>query len=194
MAKRISKIKKETIIIERFVLIYTLLISIVFSYLSFRNNLITISNATNIQLENIKLFLSNLHNGLFLIGSYNLIPNLLGSILSWNNFLFLSGIAITIPTIIIFSLLNIYIYKLVTYTTKNNTAGLLGSLIVTLNPNILYFVSTGSIFILYSTLSVMLFYYLFKWLRENRNKYLFIISIITLLLILTNILVYFFVL
>ncbi len=173
--------------IKRIIFIYSFLISSFYTYFLVKSNLLILSNYSNIQLENTKIFLDKIYTGSLQLGSYHLLYNIIFSIFSINQYLLNSGISLAIPNIIFFSILNVYLYILIKYITKNKIAGLLSSLIITFNPNILYFVSSGSHFIIYSLLSIMLFYYLITWNNTNRKMKLFLISVLTAGLILLNI-------
>ncbi|MHB8443293.1 MAG: glycosyl hydrolase family 8 [Patescibacteria group bacterium] len=183
----LKKINTKRFSIKKTIFIYSFLISSFYTYFLVRSNLLVLTNYSNIQLESTKIFLDKIATGSVQLGSYHLLSNIIFSIFSINQYLLNSGISLAIPNIIFFAILNVYLYLLIQYVTKNKIAGLLSSLIITLNPNILYFVASGSHFIIYLLLSIMLFYYLIGWNNTNKKMKLFLISILTGGLILLNI-------
>jgi hypothetical protein len=151
-----------------FVLIITTVTSILVFLSSYQNNMSHLANYDAIARLNIaRKIIDSLTPGFGQLGGIWLpLPQLLMLPFIWNDFLWRSGIAGSIISMVAFIASSWLVYQ-TTYTlTQNKWAGLLGSLVFITNINLLYYQSTAmseSFFIL--TLTGTLFF-LTRWSQQ----------------------------
>ncbi|MFZ2970035.1 MAG: glycosyltransferase family 39 protein [Minisyncoccia bacterium] len=84
------------------------------------------------------------------------------------DFLWRSGLAGSIPSVLFFSISCVYIYKLIEYITKNKALSLLGVFIFAANPYVLYFSSVAMMEILFLMNLIIAVFHYAKWEKESR--------------------------
>ncbi len=100
------------------------------------------------------------------------LPHLLMLPFIWNNFLWQSGLAGSIPSMVCYVVSGIFVYLGARRLTKDRMASFAGALIFILNPNILYLQSTPlSELVCIATLTIACYYFL-VWAQEGKAKYL----------------------
>ncbi len=109
------------------------------------------------------------------------LPHLLMLPFVWNDYLFRSGLAGSIPSMVCFVLAANYIYLTARYLTNNRPASFIGTLIFVVNPNVLYLQSTALTEpVLIATL-VAAGYYFLRWAREDDPRLLIWVAFATFL-------------
>jgi len=88
------------------------------------------------------------------------------------DFLWKSGLAGAIPSVIFYAITCVYIYKLIKYITKDNNMSLLGVFIFALNPYVLYFSSVAMMEILFLMNLIIAVFYYARWEKENNVLHL----------------------
>jgi hypothetical protein len=96
------------------------------------------------------------------------LPHVLMLPFIWNDYLWRTGLAGTIPSMICYMVANIYIFLAVRRLTKNSLASFIGTLAFTLNPNVLYLQTTAlSEPVLIATLTAAAYYFL-AWAQDDK--------------------------
>lgn len=102
----------------------------------------------------------------------------------WNDFLWRSGIAGSVPSMISFIVSAIYLYKTVVLITKSKAAAFIGWLCYALNFNVLFLQATPMSEAFFQFNLIMIIYFLTKWVvtKNINNIYLsaIFVSILTL--------------
>jgi len=100
------------------------------------------------------------------------LPHLLMVPLVWNDYLWRTGLAGSIVSLISYIVASIYVFLSARRLTKNSIASFVGTLVFILNPNILYLQSTAlSELVLIATLTAACYYFL-AWAQTDTHKYL----------------------
>jgi hypothetical protein len=115
----------------------------------------------------------NLTPGLAQLGAIWLpLPHLLMVPLVWNDYLWRTGLAGSIVSMLSYLTAAIYIFLSARRLTNNSVASFIGTLVFILNPNILYLQSTPlSELVLMGTLAATCYYFL-VWAQTDSTKYL----------------------
>lgn len=110
----------------------------------------------------------NLTPGLAQLGGVWLpLPHLLMVPFVWNNLLWETGLAGSIPSMICFIIAATYLFLSIRRLTRNNLASYAGTLLFVLNPNILYLQTTPlSELVLIATMTMTSYHFL-AWVQEN---------------------------
>jgi hypothetical protein len=117
--------------------------------------------------------LDNTTPGLAQLGGIWLpLPHLLMVPLVWNDYLWRTGLAGSIVSLISYIVAAVYVFLSARRLTKNSAASFVGTLVFILNPNILYLQSTPlSELVLIATLTAACYYFL-VWAQTDAYKYL----------------------
>ena len=117
--------------------------------------------------------LDNLTPGLAQLGAIWLpLPHLLMVPLVWNDFLWRTGLAGSIVSMLCYLIATVYIFLSARRLTNNSLASFLGTLVFILNPNMLYLQSTPlSELVFVATLAATCYYFL-VWAQTDSTKYL----------------------
>ncbi len=90
----------------------------------------------------------------------------------WNDFLWRSGLAGSIPSMLAYVLAAFYVFRAARALTHNSFVSYLGSLLFMLNPTILYIQSTPASAMLNLALFTMTCYYLLAWSQSGKASHL----------------------
>jgi cellulose synthase/poly-beta-1,6-N-acetylglucosamine synthase-like glycosyltransferase len=100
------------------------------------------------------------------------LPHLVMLPFIWNDYLWRTGLAGSIPSMICYVIAAVYLYLSARRLTHNRRASFLGTLLFILNPNILYLQTTPmSELVLTATLTVACYYFL-AWTQDQESKLL----------------------
>lgn len=128
---------------ETTVLLFTFILSCTALYFSYINNLILTYNDAASHLNIARRVIDNLTPGIAQIGTVWLpLPHLLMLPFAWNDWLWKTGFAGSIVSMGAFIVSVLFVYKTVRLITRSVIGGLLGALIMALNPNFLYIQTT----------------------------------------------------
>ena len=100
------------------------------------------------------------------------LPHVLMLPFIWNDYLWRTGLAGSIPAMLCYIIASLYLYLAARRLTHNRCASYLGTLIFILNPNILYLQATPLSETVCIATSVMACYYFLAWTQKNSPKYL----------------------
>ena len=117
--------------------------------------------------------LDNVTPGLAQLGGIWLpLPHLLIVPFVWNDYLWRTGLAGSIVSLLSYVVASVYVFLSARRLTKNGMASFVGTLVFILNPNILYLQSTPlSELVLIATLTAACYYFLI-WAQTDSSKYL----------------------
>jgi hypothetical protein len=124
----------------------------------------------------------NLTPGLAQLGAIWLpLPHLLMLPFVWNDFLWRTGLAGSIVSLLSYLVASVYIFLSARRLTKSNVASFIGSLVFILNPNILYLQTTPlSELVFIATLAATCYYFL-VWAQTDSTRYLILAAAATFL-------------
>ncbi len=109
------------------------------------------------------------------------LPHLLMLPFIWNDFLWRTGLAGSIISMLCYVLVAFFLFLTARRLTKDSRASFIGTLVFILNPNILYMQSTPlSELICMATLALVC-YFLVAWVQEDKQKYLLALAASTFL-------------
>ena len=128
-----------------------------------------------------------LHTGLAQLGGVWLpIPQILMVPFIWNDFLYSSGIAGAIVSMVSYVVATVFLYKLIVSVTKDRVAGLIG-VVAFSSPNILYMQSVPMSEMPFITFFVMSVYFLMRWVQDvEKLRFLFLTALAVFLATLTR--------
>jgi hypothetical protein len=167
-------------------LVVTLLASCVTSIASlwyfFQNHQILLNYDSYSHLLIARRLFDNSTPGLAQLGGVWLpLPHLLMVPFVWNDYLWHTGLAGSIPSMLSYIVSAVYLFLAARRLTHNSRASFVGTLLFILNPNVLYLQSTPlSESVLIVTLIVAGYYFL-AWAQEDRLKYLLWAAVSTFL-------------
>jgi hypothetical protein len=99
----------------------------------------------------------------------------------WNNYLWRTGLAGAIPSMICYLVASVYIFLSARRLTHNSPASFIGTLVFIFNPNVLYLQTTAlSEIVLIATLTAASYYFL-AWAQEDKLNYLMLSGFATFL-------------
>ncbi len=99
----------------------------------------------------------------------------------WQNYLWQTGLAGSIPSMICYLIATSYIFRSARRLTKNSVASFIGTLLFITNPNVLYLQTTAlSEIVLIAALIAALYYFL-AWVQEDKLNYLVLAGLATCL-------------
>lgn len=164
------------------VFILTLIWGSIFAYWFWKQDIILSYADALSRLSMARSVTDSLTPGLVNFGSVWLpLPQAAMLLFSWNDFLFYTGLAGMIPSIIAFSLSCIFLYKLSSELFESKKLGIFSLLIYITNINLLYFSSIpmSEIYSLLFLLSSTYFFY--KWTNNNSIYFLSLAGFSTML-------------
>ena len=107
------------------------------------------------------------------LGGYWLpLPHLAIALFAWNDFLWHSGLAGSIPSMAGYVLASLYVFRSARALTHHSLISYLGTLLFMLNPTILYLQSTPASAILNIALLIITCYYLLAWSQSGKPGHL----------------------
>lgn len=107
------------------------------------------------------------------LGGYWLpIPHLVMAPFVWNDFLWRSGLAGSIPSMLCYIVAAVFVYRAAQALTHNTLLGYLSSLIFMLDPTMLYLQSTPASTMISIAFFAMTCYYLIAWSQSGKPTYL----------------------
>jgi Dolichyl-phosphate-mannose-protein mannosyltransferase len=130
----------------------------------------------------IRRVFDNVTPGLAQLGGVWLpLPHLVMLPFIWNNYLWYTGLAGTIPSLICYQIATVYIFLAARRLTHDSRASFIGTLLFILNPNVLYLQTTAlSEIVLIATLTAAAYYFL-AWAQEDKLNYLILAGFATCL-------------
>lgn len=100
------------------------------------------------------------------------LPHIIMVPLIWNNYLWRTGLAGSIPSMICYIIASAYLFMTVRRLTRDSRASFIGALVFILNPNVLYLQTTPMTEpVLIATLTAASYYFL-AWVQEDHLYYL----------------------
>lgn len=166
----IAKIKKYNLHIAMFFLSF---VSVYFFYIYFQNgeNLLYADAVSRLNIA--RKVIDNLTPGLAQLGNVWLpLPQILMLPMIWNHYMWQSGIAGSVMSMVSFVLGGYYVYKSAKILTNSILASFFSLAIYALNINILYLQSTAMSEALFlCTLAATIYYFLY-WIKTNNRFYL----------------------
>lgn len=170
-------IKNDTIF-SKLILIIATLSSLVALYFSYKLHYILTYNDAASHLNISRRVLDSLTPGLAQIGTVWLpLPHLLMIPFVWNDFLWHTGLAGSIVSMIAYVLGVLFIYKTIFLLTENKIGSFIGALLFAFNPNLLYMQTTPMTEPLLITTIIISIYYLAKFFNTQEVLYLILCSI-----------------
>ncbi len=158
----------KTITLGTVVVLLATIFSVTAWYISYKFNYILTYNDAASHLNISRRVLDSLTPGLAQIGTVWLpLPHLLMLLFAWNDFLWHTGFAGSIVSMTAYIVGIYFTYKLIMLLTENGIGAVIGSLVIALNPNLLYLQSTPMTEPLLITAIIISIYYLAKYLKVN---------------------------
>jgi cellulose synthase/poly-beta-1,6-N-acetylglucosamine synthase-like glycosyltransferase len=109
------------------------------------------------------------------------LPHLLMLPLIWNNFLWRTGLAGSIPSMFCYVISAVFLFQSAYRLTKDNLASFAGTLMFALNPNILYLQTTPLSELVCIATFTMACYFFLAWTQEDQPRYLVLAAVSTFL-------------
>lgn len=175
-------IKKNGIL---FIILASLITSISTAYILLENGLLNLLSSAAQNTDLARQMISSSGMGLPYVGIYSPFFHTLMILFIWNKMLWHSGFAPLVLLILSFTVTNVYIYKSIRLFTNSYIAAFAGVSIFLFNVNILSLIGQSSPKIIFLMFSILIFYYTYKFLKENKRIYLFVSSILSALATLT---------
>lgn len=114
------------------------------------------------------------------------LPHIIMLPLIWNNYLWRTGLAGSIPSMICYIIAAAYLFMTVRCLTRDSRASFIGALVFILNPNVLYLQTTPMTEpVLIATLTAASYYFL-AWVQEDELYYLILAGGATFLAVLAR--------
>lgn len=171
-----EKIKKA--IDTRIIIFIALIFSVIAFYLSYSNNYILTYNDAASHLNIARRVIDNLTPGLAQIGTVWLpLPHVFMLPFAWNNFLWHTGFAGSIVSMLAYIVSVVFIFKAIYAITKSNLGSVIGALVMALNPNFLYLQTTPMTETLLLATFAMTIYFLAKYMTDFKVQSLLFCSI-----------------
>ena len=157
-----------------------ILLSIIAWLIAYSHNLTLSYNDSMSHLNISRLVFDNQEPGLSQIGSVWLpLNHVLQLAFIWNDFMWRTGLAGSIFSMISYILSALAIYKIILILTKSKIGGIVGSLAFALNLNILYLQSTSLTEPLYIALFLISTLLFTLWITKRNNaKYLMLLGVL----------------
>ena len=174
IVSRIMRIAKSD---EAIVFIFSLIIGCLFAYYSYDIGLTRLFGDPTGHLNIARRVVDSLTPGLAQLGSVWL-PFVHVSMLPfiWNDFLWQTGLAGTIPSLIYFVITSVFLYKLAFRYFKDKQISYLVVLIFICNPYTLYFAIAAMFEMTFMMTLVLSTYYFYRWLETSKLIHLSISS------------------
>ena len=181
LKQRYQLFKTETNLIvfnTRLVALITCLIGIVATYWSYKNGTILSFGDAEAHLNLAKKVVSSLTPSFTQIGSVWLpFPHILMIPFVWNDFLWRSGLAGSIISVVAFIWSSAILYRIAHYLTKSYIASYIAPLVFVFNPNTLYLATTPMTEILLFALVASSLYFFIRWINEDNLAFLVLTAI-----------------
>jgi cellulose synthase/poly-beta-1,6-N-acetylglucosamine synthase-like glycosyltransferase len=100
------------------------------------------------------------------------LPHLLMVPFIWNSFLWRTGLAGSVPSMICYVVSAVFLFQSAYRLTKDNLASFVGTLMFALNPNVLYLQTTPLSELVCIATFTMACYYFLAWTQEDQPRYL----------------------
>src|SRR5260370_4334123 len=100
------------------------------------------------------------------------LPHVLMVPFIWNSFLWRTGLAGSIPSMLCYVVSAVFLFQSAYRLTKDNLASLVGTLMFSLNPNVLYLQTTPLSELVCIATFTMACYYFLAWTQEDQPRYL----------------------
>jgi len=162
---------------EAIVLIFSLTLGCLFAYYSYSSGLIVANLDANAHLSLARKVVDSLTPGISqMIGTW--LPFVHISMLPfiWNDFLWCTGLAGTIPSLIYFVITSVFLYKLAFRYFEDKQISYLTVFIFISNPYILYFATAPMFEMTFIMTLVLSTYYFYRWLETSKLVHLSICS------------------
>ncbi len=174
MLKKLLKFKITTDqAIQAGLIYFLIIISEVSWLLSYKFRLTTTYNDAMSHLDIGRSVIDNIQPGLAQLGSVWLpLNHILMIPLVWNDWMWHSGMAGSLYSMISFVISGYFIYKIVNTLTKSRLSGIVGAIAFAVNLNILYLQTTPLTEPLYVVLFIITTYLLLKWFLTADIRYL----------------------
>lgn len=109
------------------------------------------------------------------------LPHLLMLPFIWNDYLWRTGLAGSIPSMVCYMIATVYLFLAARRLTNDSRASFVGTLLFVLNPNVLYLQTTAlSEIVLIATLTAASYYFL-AWAQEDKLNALILAAVATFL-------------
>jgi hypothetical protein len=153
----------------------------------YSQDLITVFGDGQSRLMIARSVIDGLHTGLAQLGGVWLpLPQAAMLPFIWNDFLYSSGIAGAVVSMVSYVVATVFLYKLVVSVTEDRTAGLIGAIAFS-SPNILYMQSVPMSEMPFIAFFVMTVYFLMRWVRDvEKLRFLFFTALSVFLATLTR--------
>ncbi len=157
-------------------------ISIVFTWYSFQHYDILLFADAFSHMRISRGVIDSLTPGFGQLGSLWLpLPHLIMLPFIWNDFLYQTGLAGSIPSMICYVAASLYLFLAARRLTKNSFASFVGTLVFQLNPNVIYLQTTPLTEpVCFATFAAAGFYFV-AWAQEDKVKYLVLAAAATFL-------------
>lgn len=156
---------------DKFILLFAIITAFLSWYLVFTKGYVLTYNDAASHLNIARRVIDNLTPGLAQIGTVWLpLPHILMLPLAMNDYLWHTGIAGSIVSIISYIISVVAAYKLIFLITKNKWGAILGALIMALNPNFLYLQTTAMTEPLLIATVMLSVFFMTKYLKSNTIK------------------------
>lgn len=156
--------KTNFISLDKLILFFSFILSFAALYLSYTNNYILTYNDAASHLNIARRVIDNLTPGIAQIGTVWLpLPHVLMMPFAWNDWLWHTGFAGSIVSMIAFIASVFFTFKTIFIITRSNIGASLGALVMALNPNLLYMQTTPMSEPLLIAAFVMAIYFLAKY-------------------------------
>jgi len=164
--------------------VMTSVVSFVYFY---NTGIITAYGDAQSRLMIARRVVDGLHTGLAQLGGvWPPIPQIFMVPLIWNDFLYTSGIAGAVVSMVSYVVAVVFLYKLVVSVTEDRAAGLISAIAFS-NPNILYMQSVPMSEMPFIAFFVMSIYFLMRWVQDvEKLRFLFLTALAVSLATLTR--------
>jgi hypothetical protein len=165
-------------IVPNLVLIFTFILACVALYFSFINNYVLTYNDAASHLNIARRVIDNLQPGIAQIGTVWLpLPHLLMLPFAWNDFMWNTGFAGSIVSMGAFIASVFYLYKTIYLVTKSWVGGVVGAVVMALNPNFLYIQTTPMTEPLLIAMFCISIYFLAKYVQTWQIQSMLLCSV-----------------
>ncbi|MBU3979077.1 glycosyltransferase family 39 protein [Patescibacteria group bacterium] len=170
----------------KLVILYSLVVGLLATFYFYSNHLITVLVDQNAHLNIARQVIDSLTPGVSQFGSWPPFTQIIIIPFVWNDFLWHSGLAGSIPVLICFIITTVFLYKSVLFLSKSHFASIISILLFSLNPNILELAVSPLMEMPFLMFSVLTFYYVCRWVKEERVIYLFASAFFSTMAVLTR--------
>ncbi len=154
-------------------LLLTVTVSVTATWYSFLHHDILIYDDSYSHIRIARSVLDSATPGIAQLGGVWLpLPHLIMLPFIWNDYLWQTGLAGSIPSMICYTITALYLFLAARQLTNNSCASFVGTLVFVLNPNIIYLQTTPlSEPVCFATSTVACFYFI-VWVQTDKTKYL----------------------